>query len=107
LLYCSGDFTGSDASCAYVLSGNGTAFLYLDGLDVYVPFSSGMTIGMGYIVSGNLALTTNLAFFRHILHLLLNPEGSVLSHEKVPQGNPLNSDKSHYSTAIQISAIFF
>ena len=62
ILHSSGYFSGSDASCAYVLSGNGSVFFNLYGLNVCVPLSSGMTIGVGNVVSGNLALTTNIAF---------------------------------------------
>lgn len=59
----SGNLVGADASRAYVLSGNGSIFIHFDGLNVSVPFSSCMPVGVGYIVSGNLSLTTNFAFF--------------------------------------------
>lgn len=60
-----GYFTGTDASRAYVFSGDGAIFNYSNRLDVGVPFSSGMSIGMAHVVSRNLALATNLAFSRH------------------------------------------
>lgn len=72
MLHCSGNFTGSDASCAYVLSGYGTVFFNLNRLNVGVPLSSGVTIGVGYSVTGYLTLTANFAFSGHLLHLLLN-----------------------------------
>ena len=75
ILHSSGYFSGSDASCAYILSGNSAVFFNLDGLDVGIPLSSGMTVGVGNVVSGYLTLTANITLLRHSLHLLHNPRG--------------------------------
>ena len=60
-LHRAGNFSGSDASGANVLLDDGAVFLDSDGLNICVPLSSGMTIGVGYVVTGNLALATDLA----------------------------------------------
>ena len=66
LLECSANLTGSDASGAYVHSGNGAVLLNLYALNVSIPLSSGMSVGVGNVVSGNLTLTANCAFLRHL-----------------------------------------
>ena len=82
ILHSSGNFTGSDASCAYVLSGDSTVFFNLYRLNVSVPLSSGVTVGVGYCVTGYLTLTTNFAFSGHLLHLLLNIRGMYTSYRE-------------------------
>ena len=52
------DFVAAYASCAYVLSRNCSVLFNFYSLNVCIPFSSGMPVGMGNVVSGYLALTT-------------------------------------------------
>ena len=52
------DFVAPNASCAYVLSRNCTVFFNFYSLNIRIPFSSGMSVGMGNVISGNLSLTT-------------------------------------------------
>lgn len=53
------DLIGSDASGTNISSSYCSVVIDSDSLDVRIPFSSGMSIGMGYVVSGNLSLSAN------------------------------------------------
>jgi len=54
-------FAGSDASCAYFCFSDCTVIVDSYSLNVRIPLSSSVSVGMGYVVSGNLALSTNFA----------------------------------------------
>ena len=64
-------FSGSDASCAYIDSGNSAVFFNFYRLNIGIPLSSGMTVGVGNVVSGNLTLTADCTLLRHVNDLLL------------------------------------
>jgi hypothetical protein len=51
----------TEASGADVLLDGNSVFFDSDSLDISIPLSSGMAIGVGNVVSGNLTLTTDLA----------------------------------------------
>ena len=68
-----GDLAGSQACCANVRFPNGSVIVDPDRLNVRVPFSSGMDIRMGNLVSADLTLPANLALSRHQPHLLFQP----------------------------------
>ena len=107
LLHCSGNFTGSDASSAYVLSGNSAVFFNLNGLDIGIPLSSGMAIGVGNVVSGNLTLTANITLLRHSLHLLHNPRGLKFQTLTPLLEAVLFSHSGDYNTSTCYFASFF
>ena len=73
-LQSSGDFAGADAAGADVLSDNGAVLLDSDALDVGVPLSSGVSVGVGNVVAGYLALAANIALLGHFVNLLMYPE---------------------------------
>ena len=56
--------------CADIDPFNGSVLLNSYSLDVSIPLSSGMTIGVGYVVTGNLTLSADLALSGHVLNLL-------------------------------------
>ncbi len=60
-MLCSGNFSGFDAACADVDPSGSSVLFHSYSLDIGVPLSPCMTIGVGYVVSGNLALATDLA----------------------------------------------
>jgi len=45
------DFIAANASCAYVLSRNGSVFYHSNCLDICIPFSSGVSVGMGHAIA--------------------------------------------------------
>jgi hypothetical protein len=57
----SGDFAGTDAARADVLSDDGAVFLDSDTLNVGIPLSSGVSVGVGNVVAGYLTLAADLA----------------------------------------------
>ena len=64
------DLACSDASGAYVSFSYFAIVIDSNSLNVGIPFSLGMSVGMGYIVARNLSLATYFALFRHLPHLL-------------------------------------
>ena len=56
------DLIRSDTSCAYVCSSYCTVVVDSYSLNVSIPLSSSVSVGMGYTVSGNLSLSANLTF---------------------------------------------
>ena len=55
-------FIGSDASCAYIrFSDSPVGFFHSYCLNIRVPLSSCMSVGVGYRVSRYLSLTADLA----------------------------------------------
>jgi hypothetical protein len=53
---------GANASCANFPLQDRTVFINFNSLDVGVPFSLGMPIGVAHVVSGSLAFSAHLAF---------------------------------------------
>ena len=64
-LLSSGNFTGSEAVCADVDPLYGSVILNFYSLDIGVPLSSRVTVGVGYVVAGNLTLSADLALSGH------------------------------------------
>ena len=56
------DLVRSDASCAYVRSSYCTIVVDSYSLNVCIPLSSAVSVGMGYCVTGNLSLSANFTF---------------------------------------------
>ena len=54
-------FAGSETTCANFRSSDDTVLFDSDRLDVRIPLSSRVSVGVGYVISGNLSLTANLA----------------------------------------------
>ena len=61
ILYGAVYFAGSETTCANLGSSDHSAVVDPDGLDIRVPLSSRMSVRVGYVVSGNLSLSANLA----------------------------------------------
>ena len=57
-----GDLVGSDASCAYISSSNCTIVIDSDSLNVCIPLSSCVSVGMRNSVTGNLTFSANFTF---------------------------------------------
>lgn len=53
---------GSDTSCARLDSFRRAVQLHADGLDIDVPFPSGMSVRMADVISRNLAFAADLTF---------------------------------------------
>ena len=73
-LQSSRDFAGADAAGADVLSDDRAVFLDSHALDVSVPLSSGVSVGVGNVVAGYLALAANIALLGHFVNLLCTPK---------------------------------
>ena len=56
------DLVRSDASCAYVSSSYCTIVVDSYSLDVCIPLSSAVSVGMGYCVTRNLTLSAYFTF---------------------------------------------
>lgn len=56
------DLVRSDASGTYVSSSNSTVIVDSYSLNVCIPLSSRVSVGMGYTVAGNLSFSANLTF---------------------------------------------
>ena len=54
-------FTGSETTRANLGSSNFTVFFDSDVLNIRIPLSSRMSVGMRNVISGNLSFTANLA----------------------------------------------
>lgn len=65
-----GDFSGTDAPSAHALASHGSAFVDFDWLDIGIPLSSRMPVGVGNVVARCGALSTNITFSGQLLHLL-------------------------------------
>ena len=52
-------FAGSQASSAYFGFSDCTVLFDPYSLNISIPFSSGVSVGMGYIISGNLSFSAN------------------------------------------------
>lgn len=93
------DFVASYASCAYVFSGNCSVFYNSYSLNVSIPFSSCMSVGMGNVISGNLTFTTYFTLSWHLPHLLLycNAEKQLI----------FTSNKWYYNTHITSCTTLF
>ena len=61
----SGYFAGPEAVCADIDPSYGSVLLNFYSLDIGVPLSPCMTVGVGYVVSGNLTLSADLALSGH------------------------------------------
>jgi hypothetical protein len=73
-LQSSRNFAGADAAGADVLSDDRAVFFHSYALDVGVPLSSGVSVGVGNVVAGNLTLAADLTFSGHVLNLLYTPK---------------------------------
>ena len=69
-MLCSGNFSGFDAACADVDPSGRSVLFHSYSLDIGVPLSPGMTIGVGYVVSGYLTLAADLTLLGHFVDLL-------------------------------------
>lgn len=99
------DFVGSQATDAYLCSPDRSAVIDFDGLDVCVPFPTGMPVGMGYIVSRNLAFSADFTFVGHfrtsftqLLYLKLN---GILALEQRGLYHVRTSIVKHYFTLLK------
>lgn len=72
----------SKATCAYVGLSDRTVFFNSNRLDIRIPFSSGMSVGVRNSVSRSLTFSANFTFPGHLPHLLTNHKISVLTTRK-------------------------
>lgn len=74
------NFAGLHAASAHLHPSYGTVIIHPYRLDVRIPFSLGVDIGMAYLVAGNLALTTDLTLVRQLKHLLRISSRKLCQH---------------------------
>ena len=70
LLDRSGNFTGTEASCTHVGLSDRAVIVDTNRLDVRIPLTSCVSVGMGNVVSGYLTLAADLALLGHLDYLL-------------------------------------
>ena len=91
--------------CADIDPFNGSVLLNSYSLDVSIPLSSGMTIGVGYVVTGNLTLSADLALSGHFMTSL--PKSVDISSFMHQKGASLQFRLCDYSTRIILVQDFF